>query len=281
MKFLVRCDMEGVTSVVSYAQVEPGRVEYAEAREAFMQEMLALIDGLQIGGATEIVIYDEHWFGRNLQLDRLPKGVSAICGKPPYRADWAGGLDESFAGVILHGLHSKAGSGKLLNHSYEHDIAGIEINGHSVGEIGVEAAIAGDFNVPVFLVIADSGGAEEARGLLQNVATVETKTSQSPDGACCLPLVETTQVIREAATTIATRPPAVAPLHYACPVQLSIQFHEGAFCEAVRRRAGHEMDSPSCLTFRDGESVTALWAKYWVLKLQCLADMEDNKNTKQ
>lgn len=264
--------MEGVTGVVSYAQVEPGKPEYTEARENFMLEILALVAGLKEAGADEIAIYDEHWFGRNLQLDRLPEGVTGICGKPPYREDWAGGLDASYAGMIIHGLHSKANSGHLLHHTYEPDFANIEINGVPVGEIGVESAIAGDCGVPVLLVVADSAGAQEGADLLPGVATVSTKQSESEDGAVCLPLCQTTKMIKQAAAEIVKNPPSVAPLKFEGPVTMAMDFREGAYLNALRKRAAGNMTSPNRLVF-EGPSVTSIWARYWALKLQCQKDV--------
>src|SRR4051812_29902750 len=161
--FHIRCDMEGVSGVVNLAQVTPNAPEYAQAREWFMAELLGLIEGLREGGATDVSVYDEHWFGRNIDLARIPSGVRVFVGKPPYRADWAGGLDGSHAGMILHGLHSMDGTGETLAHTYEPDFRAITLNGVSVGEVGMEAAVAGDWDVPLVLVIADSAGAAEAR----------------------------------------------------------------------------------------------------------------------
>ncbi|MCK5801201.1 MAG: M55 family metallopeptidase [Lentisphaeria bacterium] len=164
-RIMVRCDIEGVSGVVSYEQAEPGRPEYAVGHRLFMADLLALIEGLSEGGTEEIVIYDEHYYGRNVDLTAIPEHVSVICGKPPYREDWAGGLDESFDGVVLLGFHSKFGTPDgLLHHSYELDIRDLRLNGVSVGEIGMEAAIAGDVGVPVLLVTGDSAGVIFASG---------------------------------------------------------------------------------------------------------------------
>lgn len=272
-KFMVRCDMEGVTGVVSYAQVEPGATEYPEAREAFMVEILALVEGLRQGGAGHVSIYDEHWFGRNLQVDRLPSGVISYLGKPPYRADWAGGLDETFSGLILHGLHSRAGTGALLHHTYEPDFAGIEINGLPVGEIGMEAAIAGDFGVPPVLVIADSAGCAEAGELFPGVRTVATKESFSADGALCHPLCDTAAAIRAASQSVAADLPPVAPFRFTAPIEVAMEFHDGPYLTALRERAADDMPAPNRLVFRNGKTVTELWAKYWALKLKCQEDL--------
>lgn len=272
VRFVIRCDMEGVTGVVNYRQVEPGMPEYAEARENFMQEIIALVEGLKEGGADEVVIYDEHWFGRNLEVNRLPAGVRAICGKPPYREDWAGGLDASCRGLILHGLHSRAGSGELLHHTYEPDISKIEINGVEVGEIGVEAAIAGDFRVPTRLVIADSAGVAEAAELIPNLKTVVTKISQSPEGADCSPLEETVKRIRQAARDVAMDPVDTEPFRFVSPVTMKIHFNEGRYLDALRRRAADRMVDQNCLELEAADNVNTLWARYWKLKLLCQQD---------
>ena len=180
-RYMVRCDIEGVSGVVSYEQAEPGKREYAFGHEMFMSDLIALLQGLNAGGADEVVIYDEHYYGRNIDMGELVCNVSAICGKPPYRPDWAGGLDASFAGVVLLGFHSKFGTpGGLLHHTYELDIRDLRINGVSVGEIGMEAAIAGDYGVPVVLVTGDSAGVAEAPIAMPRSAAASAGASLIP-----------------------------------------------------------------------------------------------------
>ena len=118
MKYMIRCDIEGVSGIVSYAQAEPGQPESDFGQRMFMADLCAAGEGLLEGGAGEVTIYDEHYYGRNVDLSALPEGVSVICGKPPYRSDWAGGLDHSYQGVLLVGFHSKSGTcGGLLPHT--------------------------------------------------------------------------------------------------------------------------------------------------------------------
>jgi D-amino peptidase len=267
MKFHIRCDMEGVSGIVSLAQVEPGAAEYAEARSWFMLELIALVEGLREGGASNVSIYDEHWFGRNVDLRALPAGVRVVSGKPPYRADWAGGLDESHTGMILHGLHSMAGTGHTLCHTYEPDFAAIHINGMLVGEIGVETAVAGDCGVPLALVIADSAGTEEARRLVPGTDTVVTKISQGYSGADCFPLADTLAAIRAAATRLAQRGTDAQPWRVPGPVEMMFTFNDGPYLTALRRHSPNDFPSDSVLRLA-GPSVTAIWADYWQRKLQ-------------
>jgi len=271
-KFHIRSDMEGVTGVVSMAQVTPGAPEYAAAREWLMAEVGALVEGLLEGGAAEVSIYDEHWFGRNVDVGRLPKGVRVFSGKPPYRADWAGGLDRTHAGLILQGLHSREGSGRILAHTYEPDFLAISLNGVAVGEIGLESAIAGDCGVPLVLVIADDAGLEEARELVPAVAGVATKISRDSVGAECLSLSDTVAAIRQAAARIAADPPAPEPFRIEGPVEMLCSFKPGRYLEALRRREKARFVLEDTLRFT-GPTVTSVWSDYWRKKLETQAGL--------
>ncbi len=262
--YLIRCDMEGIGGVVRYEQVEPGTAEYPQAAEWLADELSALVEGLQQGGAGRIVVYDMHWHGRNLDEPSWPQ-VEILAGKPPYRDDWPGGLDESFAGLILLGLHAKAGTpDALLPHSYEHEIADIRLGGVSVGEIGMEAAIAGDLDVPTVLVIGDTPGMAEATQLMPNVATVSVKgrPNDTPIRS------DATEAIRRAAVDVVRNPPRVEPYRAGEKTQLSIRFHDGRFLETLRRLHADRMDDDHTLTLAGGNATT-LWARYGQIKEQC------------
>ena len=266
-KFHIRCDMEGVSGVVSMAQVTPHAPEYALAREWFMAELMALVEGLRAGGATEVSIYDEHWFGRNVDLARIPKDVRVFCGKPPYRPNWAAGVDSSCTGLILHGLHSMEGTGFTLCHTYEPDFRAINLNGTPVGEIGVEAAVAGDWGVPLAMVIADSAGCAEAKALVPGVETVATKISHSYSGAECFPLCDVVKAIRQKAIAIAKRKPATRPYKLEAPVELACSFKPGRYLDGLRRLAKNRFTTVDTIKIT-ADTVTAAWAEYWQLKLK-------------
>ena len=271
--YMIRCDMEGVGGVVSYEQTRPGAPEYPKAQEWFMAELVALVDGLKRGGAGRVVIYDEHYWGRNIDVARLPQGTEAICGKPPYRADWAGGLDESFAGMILLGLHSKAGTpGGLLPHTYEHDIADLVLNGVSTGEIGMEAAIAGDLGVRTVMMTGDSAGVAEAASLLPGIETVTTKQSLSQLGGVCLPLAEVTEKIERTAAQIAGGPTKVEPYKVGNRAEMEVRFSAGPYLETLRRLFASRMTDDRTLGL-SGDTATAVWAEYWQIRLRCQAEM--------
>lgn len=265
-KYMIRSDLEGVTGVTSYDEVIPERRDYAYGREMFMSDLLACIEGLNAGGADEIVIYDEHYTGRNIHLGMLPDNVSVICGKPPYLKNWAGGLDESFTGLILLGLHSKFGTPNgLLAHSYESDIKNMILNGVSIGEIGLETAIAGDYHVPLLMITGDSAGVNEAKELIPGVAGVPVKKSICEWGAECLPPSLTSLMIRVCSEGIVKQQPDVLPYHVGS-VTLTIEFNEGPFVKMFRTLYGIEMKHESAIEIK-AATATEAWSIYWQMKL--------------
>jgi len=272
-KYMIRCDIEGVSGVVSYEQAEPGKAEYEFGQRMFTFDLIALIEGLHTGGADEVWIYDEHYYGRNIDLYLLPPYAKAICGKPPYQPDWAGGLDETFAGLALLGFHSKADTpGGLLPHSYELDIQDLRLNGISVGEIGMEAAIAGDYGVPTVLVVGDSAGVAEAKALLPGVVGVSVKESMSASGAICYPTNVTSACIREEAMNVVTNPPDVRPMSLGKNVELAVTLREGPYLASVRKLFDQMLTDGNTLVLK-GKSATDVWSQYWRMKLQAQSVM--------
>jgi len=273
-KYMVRCDIEGVTGVVSFEQAEPGKPEFEFGLRMFMCDLMALLEGLNAGGADEIVIYDEHYYGRNIDMEELPANTTAICGKPPYRPDWAGGLDESFAGVIVLGFHSKFGTPNgLLHHTYELDIRDLRLNGVSIGEIGMEAAIAGDYGVPMVMVTADSAGVAEAEALLPGTLGVVVKESLGETGGLCYPVAVTCERILSAAQQVVADPPDVQPYCVGDAAKLEIELNDGPYLDAVRSALSHEMSDDRTLVICE-KTATAAWAGYWERKLACQKKMK-------
>jgi len=266
-KYMIRCDIEGVSGVVSYEQAEPGKPEYCFGKKMLMSDLMALIEGLNAGGADEIVVYDEHYYGRNINLDMLPENVSAICGKPPYRKDWPGGLGETFTGLILLGFHSKYGTPKgLLPHSYELDIKNIILNGISVGEIGMEAAIAGDHNVPLLMITGDLAGIDEARKLIQGVEGIAVKEAFCEWGGLCYPAAATSAMIRKRAEEIVGNKPSVKPYNLGNEVTMKIELNKGPYLSAFYQIYNNKMNDKNTITFK-GSSANEVWSIYWAMKL--------------
>lgn len=268
-KYMIRCDLEGASGVVNIDQVEPGKKEYKVGLKYFMSDLLSVINGLNESRADEIYVYDEHFYGRNVELSQLPENVSVYCGKPQYTKEWAGGLDSTFTGMIMVGLHSKAGTkNALLNHSYEDEILDINVNNISVGEIGIESLIAGEFNVPLILITADSEGVREAKRLVPSVISVSVKHSLGLNSAICYPLNVTEKLIRNATKLAVKKSVDIKPLRTESPVELKIKLKDSEFCKNMREKFSIVDKKNQVIITKD--TLLEAYSIYWDMKLACL-----------
>src|SRR5438874_11632798 len=84
------------------------------------------------------------------------------------------GIAGGFNTALFIGYNARAGTpNAILDHTYADRIHEVRLNGRPVGELGINAALAGVAGVPVALVSGDASLAAEATALLgANVATV-------------------------------------------------------------------------------------------------------------
>lgn len=166
MKVLISADMEGTCGVVSWVQVLPPEyvggaeptslTEYERARARMTREVNAAIDGAIAGGADEVIVNDSHDGMRNLIPEDLDPRCRFIAGsdKPLGMAQ---GVDLDDVGAIFFtGYHAKAGTPNgPLAHTWTGWLNDVRFDGRSVGEWGINAAVAGHFGAPVLLVTGD------------------------------------------------------------------------------------------------------------------------------
>ncbi len=266
MKWLIRCDVEGVTGVVDPAQAAFTGSEFAFGQRMLMNDLNAVIEGLLRTEDPEIWLYDAHWDGRNILLDEVDERVRVISGKPVYTVDNAGGVDETVDGLILLGYHAMASrSDQLLAHTYESSLKQLFLNGVEVGEIGIEAAIAGDFGVPVVLVTGDSGGTSEAADLLDGVVTATVKESLGPTAAMCYPPGRTAAMLADAAQRAAAGAASVKPYTVSAPVELEIIFEADGFTERIRAKIADSFLLATRAILK-ADTVTEAWRELWLAK---------------
>lgn len=191
MKVHISADMEGTVGVVSWVHVSPpwhagkGPSEYERARLRMTREVAAAARGALAGGADEVIINDSHNGMMNLLIDELPRGCRLISGHQKDFLMMQGVNDPDVGMTFFTGYHAKAGSTRgVLAHSYLKVVDDLTINGVSVGEYGPNAAVAGDFDVPVTLVTGDDVAIGQVQGLLgSNIIGVQVKTGLAVETA--------------------------------------------------------------------------------------------------
>jgi D-amino peptidase len=253
--------MEGLTGVVRMNQVVPGASEYGFGRKMLAHDLNAVLEGLLQEEDDEVVVYDIHFFGTNIEFDGLDPRVKVICGKPDYTPLNKGWLQKEYDGVILLGLHAKSGvPDAVLAHNYEHDITRMTLNGMIVGEIGLEAAVAGEAGVPVVMVTGDSEGTKEAEELLPGVLTVTVKQSTGSESALCDPPSLTSERLRSGAASYRERA-ALKPYVIDGPVELAMSFRPGELLNKLQSRLTDRFCSRDTMVLRGG-SVLEVWEMY-------------------
>jgi len=206
VKIYILTDMEGITGVVSPdKQAKPGSPGYEKAREYLMSDLNAAVEGALEGGASEILIYDMHYYGLNVLLDKLHPQAKIIMGNPHIVLPEMG-LNNTFKGMLMIGFHAMAETkGALLPHTYSYDMKALYLNGVLVGEVGMEAAIAGSYGVPLIMISGDSKAMEEGEKILEDFEKATVKYAISDEGAVCLPPSATRDIIRKKSTSAVKR----------------------------------------------------------------------------
>jgi D-amino peptidase len=228
MKILIAADMEGITGVVSWDQVNPNHAEYARFRRLMTSDVNAAICGAFEGGATEVTVSDGHNKHRNILIEELDPRARLNSGTPsPF--SMVQGINTDVDGVIYVGYHARIGAQyAILEHTWSDErVADLQINGQPFGEIGLNAAVGGHFGVPVLMISGDKAACAEATALLGPVETVIVKTASSRMSAELLPPAVTQEMIQAGARKAVQRlanGQAPQPLRLQPPIHMAIDF---------------------------------------------------------
>lgn len=178
MKLFISVDMEGITGLPDYTFVESNKHNYERARRIMTQEANAIVEGALSTGVKEVLVNDSHSKMNNLLVEELHPEASLITGDlKPY--SMVQSLDESYIGAVFAGYHSRAGQPGVMSHSMIFGVRNMYINDVVIGELGLNAYVAGYYGVPVIMVAGDDGACREAEALIPGIITAAVKQSIS------------------------------------------------------------------------------------------------------
>jgi D-amino peptidase len=225
MKIYISADMEGVVGVVTNEQLGPQGFEYARFREFMTQEVNAAIEGAVAAGATQIVVSDSHGNGQNLLIEKLPKDILLVRSWPRPLMMMQG-IDETFGGAIFIGYHSATtnSQGVRAHTISSARLADVRLKGISMSEAGLNAAIAGHFNVPVIMISGDDVVVKETQALLGDVEGAVVKWASGFHSAKTMMPEASYQLIREKVQKAVGRIKDFKPYKLAAPIQLDVRF---------------------------------------------------------
>lgn len=227
LKVYISADMEGITGVASDQQLGTTGFEYAQARQWMTAEVLAAIQGAREAGATEFVISDSHGNGQSLLIDRFPTDIPiTIVRAFPRPLGMMEGIDSTFAAAIFIGYHTATTSltGVRAHTMSSALLTRVAINGTSMSEAGVNAAIAAHFGVPVVMVTGDDQIVADSKQRFGPIEGVAVKRAIGFHGAATMVPEAAQALIRQHAKTAVGRRAEMRPYTQAKPLNLEVSF---------------------------------------------------------
>jgi D-amino peptidase len=241
MKIYISVDMEGVGGVWHGDQCTKGAREYEAARRLLTAEVAAAVEGAREAGADEIIVADMHGGSGHLVFEELPAGIKTLVGVPheprfPF-------LDQSVDAMFLIGYHAMAGTrGAVMPHTMTIAWQEFRVNGRVLGEVGIDAGIAGCVGVPVILVTGDDKVGAEARALLGDIETAEVKRGVERERALFMSPAEAQALVRTKAAAAVRRIGEMKPFDAGSPAVIELRFALASDADAAERSGVERVD---------------------------------------
>ena len=260
-KVFISVDMEGITGVVQPAQLGPDGFEYQRAREWMTAEVNAAIAGIRAAGPAEIVVCDSHGNGQSVLIDLLPEDVRIVRGFP-RPMEMMQGIDESFAAAVLIGYHASEWTANAVRgHTISSArLLGVTLNGTEMSEGMYNAALAGQFGVPVAFVSGDRLAVAQLQQVAPSAEGVIVKEPYGYHSALTVTPARGQAMIRDGLKRAMAKIGSLQPYRLTTPIALGVGFkltldaERAAFVPGLTRADAHTVKG----TFRDMTEITKL-----------------------
>lgn len=258
MKIYISADGEGVSGVVSSREMHQSGTDFYRFRERMTQDVNAAIAGAFNGGATEVLVNDSHWSALNLIYEELDSRAEVILGgnKRLCMVEQV----EHFDGMFFVGYHAKVGhSNGVANETMlGFEMYEMRMNGIPVGEMELNAAIAGHFGVPVIMVSGDDCMEREAKASFGEIEAAVVKYAIDKWSARCLSSQRSLALIRDRAERAVQRIGQFRPYIVDGPVELEIEWTSTSACNKASLIPGSYIKSPRTIAYT-GQNMVEAW----------------------
>jgi D-amino peptidase len=225
VRVLVSVDMEGIAGVVHGEDVAPGQSEYDRNRKLITAEANAAVRGVYAADpAAHVLVTEAHAQFRNLLPELVDRRAELLRGSPKPDGMMAG-LSPDIDAVLFIGYHGKAGTARsVMAHTISGSvIADVWCDGRSLGELGLNAALAAHHGVPPALATGDDTVAAEAAEVAPGIRCVVVKRALGARSAALLHPEEACDRIERAVPEALAGRAAVRPVRFDGPVELKVQ----------------------------------------------------------
>lgn len=257
-------DMEGISGIMRWSQVNGGEPLYEEGRRLYTEEINAAVRGAKAAGATEIVVMDCHGAGGDWSFNSLiPELLDADCEFVVQRewTEYRDFLKEGCDACLLIGMHAMAGAaGGVLSHTVSSQRwQNLWFNDRLVGEVGINASFCGSFGCPVALVTGDTQVCEESAELLgAGLTTVAVKCGLGRQSARNIAPARVRVLIEAAAHKALKNVKGVKPFNPGEPAEIKVEFMTTEAAVPFARKHGVESINPRLVVSR-----AKTWLEAW------------------
>jgi D-amino peptidase len=268
MRVLIMSDMEGVSGIVDWQQVNGGAPMYEEGRRLYTEEINAAVRGARAAGAREVVVVDCHGAGGGWNFNSLiPDLLDPGCDWVAHHT-WTGYTELLEAGcdaALFVGMHAMAGTPDgVLSHTVSSEAwHNLWFNGLLVGETGINAALCGHWGCPVLLVTGDQATCGEARSLLgEGLTTVPVKQGLGRFSARQIPPSRAREMIEAGARRALEDLKAVPAYDPGRPSEIIVEVVSPDRVDRFRHKHGIEVLDSRRVASRAPDWWSA-WKQFW------------------
>ena len=268
LKVFISVDMEGISGIVTSEECDRSAADdYQYFRRIMSLEANAAVEGALAAGASEVWVRDAHGSARNILPDLLDKRSKLI-------RDWSGapqammdGIDKTFDAVVFVGYHAKSGTpDATIEHTMSSSrITDIKINGISLPEAGINALIAGYYDIPVVFAAGDKALCDQAKKLFGEVETVAVKEGVGGAAICLQPEVSR-EKIKAGVTNALQNLDKYKPYKLAPPYKLVLIFKVEKLAYNAQFYPGAKRTGDWEITYESNDLMDVINAGQWFLK---------------
>ena len=242
MKVFISVDMEGISGVTRWQDVASAGQDYQRARSWMTADVNAAAAGARAGGATEIVVEENHGVEMlcNLLLDEIDPDVEVVRGLPRGGATTIAALDGSFDAMLLVGHHAAAGDYPgICAHTISYgEYKLVRCNDRAISEGEIFATVAASHGVPTALIAGDDVVCARMEKFVPGIETACVKRALSHTAGSIIPPKRAHTIVAAAAERAVRRASEMALPELAPPYDFEIELRNpisvdgrGAFAE--------------------------------------------------
>ena len=177
-RVLLALDLEGVNNVAGepYEGIFKDSKGWFTAREQAVLEVNAAAEALFDAGVKKVALWDNHGGTENVDPEKLDKRIELI--KIDFHKPRMNFAKDNFDCICFFGYHAMEGTlGGVLAHTMSSaSIQYYKLNGKYIGEVDMDAYIAGSHSMPAVFFCGGNIACRQAQRAIEGIVTVETKT---------------------------------------------------------------------------------------------------------